>query len=142
MGRDLKGRAGTLEWSVARAEGVVTVSLFGELDLASADTLGRDIGGALDENIGVLIVDLHNLNFIDSTGLRVLLRFKNHSEEAGRRLLIARVPGAVRRVLHVSGLVNWFEYLEGPPPGDALCPACDGWIAADALSCVHCGSAL
>jgi anti-sigma B factor antagonist len=51
----------------------VVLSLQGELDLASAPLLQAEIQGSEVESAAMLVLDLKELRFIDSTGLRVLL---------------------------------------------------------------------
>lgn len=78
-----------------------TVSLVGELDLASAPhvrwTLAQ-VGGH------ALVVDLSRLAFIDAAGLSALLLVRRRLEQMGRRLVLQGARGPVRRVFEVSGL--------------------------------------
>lgn len=78
-----------------------TVSLVGELDLASAPhvrwTLAQ-VGGQ------AIVVDLSRLTFIDATGMSSLLIVRRHLKQMGRTLVLTGARGPVRRVFEMSGL--------------------------------------
>jgi anti-anti-sigma factor len=134
------GRSAALSWEVRKQHGLTTIALAGELDLAAVDALQPICEAAVDGN-PVVIIDMEQLAFMDSTGLRVLGALHKRAEQAGCRFLLGRASTAVRRVLHVSGLVEYFEYVEGTPPADKVCPKCELWVAGDADICSHCGTA-
>jgi anti-anti-sigma factor len=87
--------------SIAREErgGAVRLVLDGELDLATAPLLARAIGREQRADRPV-IVDLVRLRFMDSCGLRELLRAA--AEDPGFR--IAGPVGQVRRVIGLCGV--------------------------------------
>jgi anti-anti-sigma factor len=138
----LDGRAAGLAWVGRRDDSVLTITLEGELDLAAVPELEDAIAEALTGREPLIVLDLADLAFIDSTGLRLLLGLRGAVGERGGRLLLARVSDPVRRLLHITGLVEWFEYLEGAPPGEMLCPRCSGWVPVQAPQCGHCSAAL
>jgi anti-anti-sigma factor len=73
------------------AEGVV-VSLFGELDLATVDQLQDELDRlAVAGRMCELVIDLRELDFLDSTGLRLLLQL--HSDCQGNGCSLGLVPG-------------------------------------------------
>src|SRR5579875_696304 len=100
-------------FSVQKSEsGEATVlRVAGELDLASSPELERELDGILAGAGGPLIVDLRELEFIDSTGLRVLVKAHQQAEERGRRFGLAGGGSQVRRLLTL------------PEMGEPLAPA-------------------
>ena len=104
------GAAGGRESAVTgidRRNGAVVVSLAGELDLYNAE----DVRGALLEACAgepqVLVVDLEEVRFIDSTALGVLIEAR--SKLADRNGFRLAAPGLeTRRALEVSGLDRHF----------------------------------
>ena len=64
----------------------------GELDLATAPALEDALGRAFDGGSGRVVLDLRELEFIDSSGLRTLLTARRRAEEAGRAVLARRRP--------------------------------------------------
>jgi len=140
MGTDA-GRSHALGWTIERQRGLTTVTLSGELDMASAEDFGAELQRLFDEG-SVLVVDLAGLDFMDSTGLRLFGKMKLQSDKDGTRFLLGRISAPVRRVLHVSGLTEHFDYVEGGPASEVLCRTCDTWVAADQTRCMHCGAKL
>jgi len=85
----------------AAAGGNWIVTPIGDLDMASADRLEEHLSDAAREHPdGLLIIDLGELDFMDSAGLRVLL---TAARGDGDRLRLRRGRPAVQRVFEVSG---------------------------------------
>jgi len=87
------------------AEGVVTLRPAGELDIASAPRLERAL---LDDRApgDRVVLDLAELEFIDSTGLRVIVRAVEASRTGGWELTLRQGPTAVRRVFEITGVLG------------------------------------
>jgi anti-sigma B factor antagonist len=109
-----EGSSYSLSWSVEQQPGLTLVKLEGELDLASGDAFQSTLEPLLELGT-ILVLDLDGLAFMDSTGIRILGRAKQQAVDAGTRLLLGQPSAAVRRVLSVAGLTDFFDYVEGPP---------------------------
>lgn len=86
------------------ADGIRRLAVIGELDIATAHRLEQEVNTAVAEGAKVILVDLANLSFIDSTGLRVFLRLNEQATSTGWRLKMARPSEQVRTVLRVTGV--------------------------------------
>jgi anti-sigma B factor antagonist len=87
----------------AREGDAVRVSISGELDLVSAGKLDEAIRQAEESDAPAIVVDLTDLEFIDSTGLSVLLGAYRRNREEGRRLTFVRSEHeAVTRLLAIT----------------------------------------
>jgi anti-sigma B factor antagonist len=86
----------------------LVIRTFGEVDLASAKSLEREIRSAFDSDAEAVLVDLSEVSFIDSTGLSVLVAVTAASNSNGRRLRIVRISPAVQEAFDVSGLGDYF----------------------------------
>jgi anti-anti-sigma factor len=75
----------------------------GELDLAVADRLQDALDRAGSEYARILI-GLENCEFIDSTGIAVIVRAHNRLAEEGRRVVVYGPTNQVLRVLSITGL--------------------------------------
>ncbi len=82
--------------------------LVGELDLGSAPRLREQIVGVVDAGVVDLVLDLAELEFIDSSGLSVLVMALKRLRERDGDLRLRSVPAQTRRVLAVSGLDRVF----------------------------------
>lgn len=86
--------------------GVQTISVRGELDLSTAPELERPLNDALDAGEGSLLIDLSRCEFIDSTGIALIVRAWQRLDggDDGRVLVICSQNDQVRRVLEITGL--------------------------------------
>jgi anti-anti-sigma factor len=87
------------------AGGAITLRPTGELDIATAPRLERalhDGRRAGDE----VVLDLAGLEFLDSTGLRVIVRAVEASVREGWDLRLRHGPPAVRRVFEIAGVLG------------------------------------
>ncbi|MGZ4277375.1 MAG: anti-sigma factor antagonist [Solirubrobacteraceae bacterium] len=96
----LQAVAGPL-FGVREDGGVVRVR--GELDVATSSSLERLLLRAREPGERVLL-DLTELSFMDSTGLRVLLRAQQAAERGGWEIVLAGVSAPVRRLFDLSGV--------------------------------------
>lgn len=87
-------------------QGVRTISVRGELDLSTAPGLESPLDEALDSGEGSVLIDLSQCEFIDSTGIALIVRAwqRIESGENGRALVICSQNDQVRRVLEITGL--------------------------------------
>lgn len=81
-----------------------TVALRGELDLSGVDRARQAIEQAESGNAQLLVLDMSELEFIDSTGLEVMLRAARRAHDDGRRLIVARPSRYVRRLLEMTAI--------------------------------------
>jgi anti-sigma B factor antagonist len=84
------------------------VAVHGEVDINVVEPLEAAIGAAIRESVGAFIIDLSDLDFIESTGLHVLLRARGLLSREDRQLAVVCPHGPVRRALELSGLSEQF----------------------------------
>jgi anti-sigma B factor antagonist len=134
--------------------GAVTVVLTGELDMATAPRVDHQLRRAEGEARHV-ILDLRRLEFIDSSGLHLIMAAQTRIREAGGRLSILRAQPHVHRIFQAARLDKLLEIVDQPPaatgrsvippalrpdrgagghPPLVRCPACRGTIAASEAS--------
>jgi anti-anti-sigma factor len=82
-------------------EEFVVLSVSGEVDLATAPHLEQALAECGDE---VILLDLRDVCFMDSTGLSVLIRAS--SSRGGGVRLLAESDGPVRRLFDVAGVAR------------------------------------
>ncbi len=81
----------------------VVVRLEGELDMASAPPLRATIEDLDLDGKSMLVLDLQQLQFMDSTGLRLILWARERCQESARELALTPGSPQVQRLLTVSG---------------------------------------
>ena len=105
------------EFSISATEraGALHVTLRGELDLATAPELEELLDARLAAGEEV-VVDLRGLQFMDSSGVRVLVAGHAQASRAGTRLLLVRPDreSAVSKIIEVSGLDGELHFIDSP----------------------------
>jgi anti-anti-sigma factor len=89
-----------------------TVAFRGELDMSGVDRARQAIEEAESGDATLLVLDLSELDFIDSTGLEVMLRAGRRAHESGRRLIVARPSRYVRRLLELTAIDQTLDVVE------------------------------
>ena len=84
-------------------EGSEVLVVGGEIDLATASMLED----AIQAVRGTVAVDLSGVTFMDSAGIRVLVREHQRREDSGDQLVLAAVSEPARGVLEVAGLLEY-----------------------------------
>jgi anti-sigma B factor antagonist len=85
------------------ANGELVVRVHGELDIATVGALERAVLRPREPGEQV-ILDLEGLRFMDSTGLRVLLRARTEAKTGRWDLYLRNVPANVQRLFSISGV--------------------------------------
>ena len=101
-----------LEIAHAEHEGVRIVELAGELDVDSVDELEVALGAASAGAGARVCLDMSRLAFIDSTGLAAVIRAHITVVEDGGLFVVVAGPGAVRRTLETTGLVEMLSVVD------------------------------
>ena len=95
--------AGPITTSVARRDGVAVVSVGGEIDLSTAPAFAAAIAGALDDDPPVLVIELSEVSFMASVGLRILAATQEKVSKSARVAIVADNP-ATSRPMQLTGL--------------------------------------
>ena len=90
------------------------IALSGELDLASSPALQEELDRAAASDTMLVIIDLRELDFMDSTGLSVLVRAHQRTEEQGRQLAMVKGPQQVQRLLSLTGVSDRLTVVDRP----------------------------
>ena len=101
---DRLDRFGDLEVRSERTGDEHVIALVGELDLAGVDQVAEELLRAEKTDAGEIVVDLSELTFIDSSGIRLILEADARSRADGNRLRLIRGPALVQRVFEISGV--------------------------------------
>jgi anti-anti-sigma factor len=115
----IEAQQGPLKLFVNDTGSTRTITLAGELDLSNVGTLSGVLSSCEDDGVATIVVDLESLEFIDSSGIALLVQAHNRlvgaavdgGPEIGLRLLPSRAIG-VQRVLAVTGVDRVLPFLE------------------------------
>jgi len=103
-----------LRLSTSVIDATAVIELEGELDLAGANALEQELATPEVDGTGAIVLDLRGVNFMDSSGLRVIAVTLQDAQERGRRF--ALVPGAaqVMRVFDITRMRERLEFVDDP----------------------------
>ena len=99
---------------VRNADATTVISVSGELDLASSPALEEELERVAQSDAQLVVVDLRGLEFMDSTGLSVLVRAHQRAEENGRRLGLVNGSQQVQRLLTLTGVADRLTLTDVP----------------------------
>jgi anti-sigma B factor antagonist len=91
--------------------------LRGELDLATAAEVRRQLERYGATTTGEVVVDCQSLEFIDSTGLSALIKVQAELDETGREVVLLNLSRGTGRVFEISGVDQLFR-IEWEPSED------------------------
>src|SRR5690348_6174264 len=87
--------------------------LRGELDLSAVPRLEAAITAACEGSERGLVLDLSQLTFIDSSGIRAIMQANEHCRKIGRRLGIAPGPRNIQVVFELTGVLDQLPFERG-----------------------------
>ena len=83
--------------------GVTSIALSGELDMATAPILNDQLTVAEQDGSRAIMLDLRDLRFVDSSGLHAILQAYRRSETNGHRFLVVGANTMARRLCQMTG---------------------------------------
>ena len=83
--------------------GVMVVAIEGRVNSSTVPKFERVLDAVADAGKKGMVLDLENLTYISSAGLRVLLELTKARAQQGGMLTVCSVPDSLRRILQVSG---------------------------------------
>lgn len=95
-----------LSVETARDEGNYVVALQGDLDFASAALVDAELRRAEQSGAPGIVLDMSALNFIDGSGVRVVLRALARARRVRVQMGIVPGPHPVQRVFHLTGTAS------------------------------------
>jgi anti-sigma B factor antagonist len=90
----------------------------GELDIASAPELEQTLDQIQPELTKLVVVDLRELEFMDSTGLSIIVRAHQRLADSDCELTLVKGPPQVQRLLDLTGVAGRLRL--GSEPGELL----------------------
>jgi anti-anti-sigma factor len=91
-----------------RSEGDSEILILdGEIDLGSAPRLERSLVAAERSSARRVVLDLAELDFLDSTAIHLLIAAQQRAEANGHELVLTRVPAHAQRLVTLTGVTPW-----------------------------------
>jgi anti-anti-sigma factor len=104
-----------LDFETTRNGTVAVIALTGELDLSGAAVLEAELDRLVaDPAVSAVVLDLRGLEFMDSSGLRLVVVADRRAREAGRRFALVRGPETVHRVFEITRMSDRLDFVSDP----------------------------
>jgi len=103
---------------VSELEQVTLVEVIGRVDSLNADELGTSLSNAIDEGNTNIVLDLSQVSYMSSAGLRELVSAFKKVRRVSGDLRIAQPSTRVQEVLEMAGLDTIFQIF--PTQTDAV----------------------
>jgi anti-sigma B factor antagonist len=111
----LRPRVPSLDYQTTRNGTVAVIAATGELDLSGAAVLEAEIDRlAADSELGTVVLDMRRLEFMDSSGLRLVVLADMRAREAGRRFALVRGSETVHRVFEITRMAERLDFISDP----------------------------
>jgi anti-sigma B factor antagonist len=88
------------------------VQLFGDFDITGFKQIDEELGRIQSDGRPIVTLDLRGLTFIDSSGIRAILRADARARGLGRRLRLIAGPERVHKVFQITRLDDRLEFVD------------------------------
>lgn len=95
---------------IKESNGQLLALLNGRLDTATSTQFANDMQPLLDNAQREIVLDCTDLEFISSSGLRLLLTLRKASIAAGGKIIIRNVNESVKQVFSITGFLSLFTF--------------------------------
>ena len=99
-----------MKTTVQEIDGRLVAVLCGELDTAAAAETEAALKPLFDSDGKDLVLDCAGLEYIASSGLRVLMNLLKKAKADGNHVVLKDVNAVIRDVLELTGLVSYFTF--------------------------------
>ena len=96
--------------TIQETDAKIIATLSGELDTAAAQEAEKQLQPLLDSKGKEVVLDCTELEYISSSGLRVLLSILKQAQSVGSRVVLKNVNDVIRDVLELTGFISIFEF--------------------------------
>jgi anti-sigma B factor antagonist len=108
----------------AELHGAPGVAVHGEVDVSAVPSLVEALDAAIRDSAGAFVIDLCDVEFLESSGLSALMRARALLGRDDRALAIVCPTGPVRRLFELAGVSDlFFLYGSREEAAAALVPA-------------------
>ena len=99
-----------MKTKIEEIDGKYIATLEGEMDTAAAMEVEDILKPLYQSNGKDVIIDCTNLEYIASSGLRILLSILKDAKTSGSRVVLRNVNEDIKNVFSLTGFINIFEF--------------------------------
>ena len=101
-----------METAIEHLEDKIMVTLKGELDTAAATEVSEKLEPLYSANGKDVVIDCTELEYISSSGLRILISILKGARNGGSRVVMKNLNDDIKDVFKLTGFINLFD-MEG-----------------------------
>jgi anti-sigma B factor antagonist len=101
-----------MELRIRKNQEIYIIDIQGELDLYNSYKLKELLGKMLEKKIERFIINLEEVEYIDSSGIGALIYVSSTLKKLNHKLAITNIRGAVKRVIEMTKLMGFFPVAE------------------------------
>ena len=101
-----------MELTIRKENGVVVASVKGRINAVTAPDFENQVLESIGEDENILIINLNELEYISSAGLRVILATAKKLKAKQGDILLSGLQGAVKEVFELSGFHSIFKIFD------------------------------
>ena len=99
-----------MKTKIEEIDGKYVATLEGEMDTAAAMEVEEAMKPLYKSNGKDVVIDCTNLEYIASSGLRILLSILKDAKAGGSRVVLRNVNEDIKNVFSLTGFINIFEF--------------------------------
>lgn len=100
-----------MKTKIEEQDGKIIATLEGELDTSAALEVEQTLQPLYNGNNGCdIIIECQKLNYIASSGLRIMLGILKGAKSTGGKVILRHVNDDIKNVFQLTGLINLFEF--------------------------------
>ena len=81
----------------------------GDIDLATAPDFEAYLGELVSQGARTIVIDVAGVDFLDSSGIRVLVQASNDLEPLGGNVYLENMSAPVARIMEITGLTERYQ---------------------------------
>ena len=97
-----------MDITINQVEDRLVVALIGDLDNAASSQAERSLAPVYDFTDGDILIDCTQLNYISSSGLRIMLNIYKHTRTNGHKAILKGLSEDVKEVFQLSGFLQLY----------------------------------
>ena len=97
-----------MDITINQVEDRLVVALIGDLDNAASSQAERSLAPVYDFTDGDILIDCSQLNYISSSGLRIMLNIYKHARANGHKAILKGLSEDVKEVFQLSGFLQLY----------------------------------
>ena len=92
-----------MDLNTETSDGVLVASPEGRIDGINALQFQQALNGKIDDSVTGVVIDMSDLNYISSAGLRAVLLISKALQQREARLVLCALQAPIREVFEISG---------------------------------------